>query len=196
MLFFQTSIIRNSENRDSYTGISAADKSVDCTCQSACRRIRRFCHRRNGYRDKNHIDGKPYGIWIHERLPANRRIQLWSKEFLNACTSCQNLHHLVNGILRRLRNHHGDMFRHSHIMVYQSRCRNDQYRSKSTESKRCILPVFGFYTVYSSLFLALGKAKDGFILGACRQGICFVPIILILPYDLGNQRCSLRTADC
>ena len=41
--------------------------------------------------------------------------------------------------------------------------------------------LFGFYTVYSSLFLALGKAKEGFILGACRQGICFVPVILILP---------------
>lgn len=39
---------------------------------------------------------------------------------------------------------------------------------------------FGFYTVYSSLFLALGKAKDGFLLGACRQGICFVPVIFIL----------------
>lgn len=45
--------------------------------------------------------------------------------------------------------------------------------------------VFGFYTVYSSLFLALGKAKEGFILGACRQGICFIPIILILPMIWG-----------
>lgn len=45
--------------------------------------------------------------------------------------------------------------------------------------------VFGFYTVYSSLFLALGKAKSGFILGACRQGICFVPIVLILPTIVG-----------
>lgn len=41
--------------------------------------------------------------------------------------------------------------------------------------------LFGFYTVYSSLFLALGKAKEGFILGAFRQGICFVPVILLLP---------------
>ena len=40
--------------------------------------------------------------------------------------------------------------------------------------------VFGFYTVYSSLFLALGKGTAGFVLGACRQGICFVPIILLL----------------
>lgn len=40
---------------------------------------------------------------------------------------------------------------------------------------------FGFHTVYSSLFLALGKGKEGFILGACRQGICFIPLIIILP---------------
>ena len=40
---------------------------------------------------------------------------------------------------------------------------------------------FGFSTVYSSLFLALGKGREGFILGACRQGICFIPVILLLP---------------
>ena len=45
--------------------------------------------------------------------------------------------------------------------------------------------LFGFYTVYSSLFLALGKGTTGFILGACRQGICFVPVILILPFIWG-----------
>lgn len=45
--------------------------------------------------------------------------------------------------------------------------------------------LFGFYTVYSSLFLALGKGTAGFILGACRQGICFVPVILLLPIVWG-----------
>ncbi len=45
--------------------------------------------------------------------------------------------------------------------------------------------LFGFYTVYSSLFLALGKAREGFILGACRQGLCFVPVILLLPHIWG-----------
>ena len=45
--------------------------------------------------------------------------------------------------------------------------------------------LFGFYTVYSSLFLALGKGTAGFFLGACRQGICFVPIILLLPMFFG-----------
>lgn len=45
--------------------------------------------------------------------------------------------------------------------------------------------LFGFYTVYSSLFLALGKGAAGFFLGACRQGICFVPVILVLPLVWG-----------
>lgn len=45
--------------------------------------------------------------------------------------------------------------------------------------------LFGFYTVYSSLFLALGKGTKGFILGACRQGICFVPVIFLLPKLFG-----------
>lgn len=45
--------------------------------------------------------------------------------------------------------------------------------------------LFGYNTVYSSLFLALGKAREGFLLGACRQGLCFVPVILILPYFWG-----------
>ncbi len=45
--------------------------------------------------------------------------------------------------------------------------------------------LFGFYTVYSFLFLVMGKATEGCILGACRQGICFIPVILFLPSLLG-----------
>ncbi|MBD5507430.1 MAG: MATE family efflux transporter [Lachnospiraceae bacterium] len=45
--------------------------------------------------------------------------------------------------------------------------------------------VFGFHTVYCFLFLVMGKAKEGCVLGACRQGICFLPAILFLPRILG-----------
>ena len=45
--------------------------------------------------------------------------------------------------------------------------------------------LFGFYTVYSSLFLALSKGAAGFFLGACRQGVCFVPVVLLLPMVWG-----------
>ena len=45
--------------------------------------------------------------------------------------------------------------------------------------------LFGVYTVYSFLFLVMGKAREGCLLGACRQGICFLPAILLLPRILG-----------
>lgn len=45
--------------------------------------------------------------------------------------------------------------------------------------------LFGAYTVYSFLFLVMGKAKEGCFLGACRQGICFLPVILLLPRFMG-----------
>ena len=45
--------------------------------------------------------------------------------------------------------------------------------------------TFGFHTVYCFLFLVMGKAKEGCFLGACRQGICFLPAILFLPKVLG-----------
>ena len=57
--------------------------------------------------------------------------------------------------------------------------------------------LFGFYTVYSFLFLAMGKAGAGCLLGACRQGICFVPALLILSrvWGLGGILCAQPVSD-
>ncbi len=57
--------------------------------------------------------------------------------------------------------------------------------------------LFGFYTVYSSLLLALGKGTAGFIVGALRQGICFVPVIFLLPmiWDLNGILYAQPIAD-
>ena len=55
----------------------------------------------------------------------------------------------------------------------------------SLKANGITIMLLGFYTVYSSLFLALGKGREGFILGACRQGICFIPVILLLPMVWG-----------
>ena len=52
---------------------------------------------------------------------------------------------------------------------------------KSLKASGFSFILFGFHTVYSSLFLALGKGAVGFFLGVCRQGICFIPVILLLP---------------
>ena len=57
--------------------------------------------------------------------------------------------------------------------------------AKSLRANGISIMVFVFYTVYSSLFLALGKAKGGLFLGVCRQGICFIPIIFTFPLFWG-----------
>ena len=57
--------------------------------------------------------------------------------------------------------------------------------SKALKANGLSFMLFGFYTVYSFLFLVMGKAKEGSFLGACRQGICFLPCILILPALFG-----------
>jgi len=58
-------------------------------------------------------------------------------------------------------------------------------KKKSLFANGITFILFGFYTVYSSLLLALGKGAAGFFLGACRQGVCFVPVILLLPMVWG-----------
>lgn len=41
--------------------------------------------------------------------------------------------------------------------------------------------AFGFQYIYTTLFLALGKAWNGTVLSISRQGIFFIPLILVLP---------------
>ncbi|MCK4540717.1 MAG: MATE family efflux transporter [Spirochaetales bacterium] len=48
-----------------------------------------------------------------------------------------------------------------------------------------VFPVFGFISIYSHLFLALGKGKEGGILAISRVGIFFIPAILIMPRLFG-----------
>lgn len=53
--------------------------------------------------------------------------------------------------------------------------------SKALRVQAIMFIGFGFEMVYSCLFLALGKGKEGSILCLSRQGIFFLPLILILP---------------
>ena len=49
-----------------------------------------------------------------------------------------------------------------------------------------IFPLFGFQMLYMALFLALGYGKEGGILSISRQGLFFIPAILILPRLFGS----------
>lgn len=45
--------------------------------------------------------------------------------------------------------------------------------------------TFGFQFTYSTLYLSMGKALEGVFLNSLRQGIIFIPIILLLPKFMG-----------
>lgn len=57
--------------------------------------------------------------------------------------------------------------------------------------------TFGFQFTYSTLYLSMGKAFSGGFLNICRQGIVFIPIIMILPnfYGLNGVIYSQAIAD-
>lgn len=57
--------------------------------------------------------------------------------------------------------------------------------------------TFGFQFTYSTLYLSLGKALEGGFLNICRQGILFMPMILILPgiWGLNGVICAQAAAD-
>lgn len=57
--------------------------------------------------------------------------------------------------------------------------------SKALRVNAVLFIFYGFQIVYSVLFLATGKAKEGGILSIGRQGIFFIPFILILPNIFG-----------
>lgn len=57
--------------------------------------------------------------------------------------------------------------------------------SAALRANSILFVFFGFSSVYMSLFLALGKGKEGSILSMSRQGLFFIPTILIMPLLLG-----------
>ncbi|AZO95967.1 MATE family efflux transporter [Halocella sp. SP3-1] len=56
---------------------------------------------------------------------------------------------------------------------------------KALRANGIVFIFFGFQMVYMSLFLALGRGKEGGILSISRQGLFFIPAILIMPGLLG-----------
>jgi len=48
-----------------------------------------------------------------------------------------------------------------------------------------VFPLFGFEIVFMDLFLAIGRGLQGGLLSVSRQGIFFIPAILLLPRLLG-----------
>ncbi len=47
------------------------------------------------------------------------------------------------------------------------------------------IPVLGYSTFVNQLYQSLGYVAGATLLASCRQGICFVPLIILLPMALG-----------
>lgn len=127
------------------------------------------------------IAGYSYGAKQYDRLgEATRTAILWSTVFCAVFGLAAVL--FPGQIMAQFAKGDGEMLRAGQAALRAS---------------GCSFALFGFYTVYSSLFLSLGKAREGFFLGACRQGLCFVPAILILPtlWGLGGIFYAQPAAD-
>lgn len=57
--------------------------------------------------------------------------------------------------------------------------------SRALRINGAVFAFFGFQMIYSSTFLALGRGRDGGLLSISRQGIFFIPAILLLPALFG-----------
>ena len=77
------------------------------------------------------------------------------------------------------------VFSHSIIALFSNDSAVIVIGSKALIANSIIFISFGFQTIYISLFLALGKAKEGGVLSMGRQGIFFIPVIFILPSIFG-----------
>lgn len=58
--------------------------------------------------------------------------------------------------------------------------------------------LFGYQLVFGTFFLALGRGKEGGLLSIGRQGLFFIPVILVLPrlFGLDGVIFSQFAADC
>lgn len=59
------------------------------------------------------------------------------------------------------------------------------------------LPFLGFSSYVNMMYQALGKVKGATFMASCRQGIFFIPLILLLPqyFGMGGALMSQPTAD-
>jgi putative MATE family efflux protein len=57
--------------------------------------------------------------------------------------------------------------------------------TKALRAQAAVFPFTGYVFIYMSLYLALGKAKEGGILSIARQGLFFIPAIMLLPRVMG-----------
>lgn len=59
------------------------------------------------------------------------------------------------------------------------------YGAKILKAQVTFAPILGFMFVFMGVFMALGKGKQSLLLSVCRQGLVFVPVLIIANKLLG-----------
>ncbi|MGL5434477.1 MAG: MATE family efflux transporter [Lachnospiraceae bacterium] len=57
--------------------------------------------------------------------------------------------------------------------------------TKALRAQAIVFPFTGYVFIYMSLYLALGRGKEGGLLSIARQGLFFIPAIILLPTLMG-----------
>jgi len=108
--------------------------------------------------------GYNYGAKQFDRVREALKISIrWSTTFLIIMTGFMVL--LAPNIMQ--------LFSKEPMVIY--------YGSRMFYAVSVALPFMGYYQMYMVLFQSLGKAKEAFFLSVARQGVFFVPMILVLP---------------
>lgn len=119
----------------------------------------------NGYRT---VAGYSYGAKQYDRLKKAKLTSiLWTTIF---CTIFAIIVVVFN---RQL------------ISIFTSDPKVIELASKIIKGVCLLFPFFGLQLIYLTTFIALGRAKEGFILSLAREGLTIVPVIIILPKLIG-----------
>ena len=59
------------------------------------------------------------------------------------------------------------------------------YGAKILKAQVTFAPILGFMFVFMGVFMALGKGKQSLLLSVCRQGLVFVPVLIVANKLLG-----------
>ncbi|MCT4593833.1 MAG: MATE family efflux transporter [Anaeromicrobium sp.] len=114
------------------------------------------------------IAGYSYGAKKYGRLKESIDISLkWTTYFCLALAITQSI------------------FARQIVSAFSNDPRVLQISARALRAYSIMFPFFGFQIIYMTLFLALGKAREGAILSLGRQGMFLIPTVLILPRIIG-----------
>ncbi|MBW6410854.1 MATE family efflux transporter [Clostridium weizhouense] len=77
------------------------------------------------------------------------------------------------------------IFSKSIISIFSNDANVINIGSSALRANSIMFIFFGFQSIYTTLFVAVGKMKEAAILSITRQGIFFIPTIFILPIIIG-----------